>query len=75
MMSNTVALVVGGSSGMGKEVAERLLIQGYSVIILANDPIKLAQAKLALELKTAGDVETKVVDLYDKQAVIIWWLD
>jgi NAD(P)-dependent dehydrogenase (short-subunit alcohol dehydrogenase family) len=68
-MTNTVALIVGGSSGMGKETAERLLRQGHPVMILAHDPVGLAAAKIDLEEKTGGKVDTAEVDLYNAQAV------
>jgi NAD(P)-dependent dehydrogenase (short-subunit alcohol dehydrogenase family) len=68
-MENTVALIVGGSSGMGKETAERLLRQGHPVMILAHDPVGLAAAKAELEEKTGGKVYTAEVDLYNADAV------
>ena len=68
-MKNTIALVVGGSSGMGKEAAKRLLEQGHTVMMLAHDPVKLAGAKQELELETSGHIETVSVNLYDKKAV------
>ncbi|KGJ97514.1 SDR family NAD(P)-dependent oxidoreductase [Colwellia psychrerythraea] len=69
-MSNTsIALIVGGSSGMGKETAKRLLNQGTTVMILSHDPANLAAAKKELELETGGIVETAQVDLYDSAQV------
>ena len=69
MTTNNIALIVGGSSGMGKETAERLLRQGHSVMILAHDPLGLAEAKSDLEKRTGGKVDTAVVDLYNSEAV------
>lgn len=69
-MSNTsIALIVGGSSGMGKETAKRLLNQGTTVMILSHDAANLAAAKKELELETGGKVETAKVDLYDSAQV------
>jgi NAD(P)-dependent dehydrogenase (short-subunit alcohol dehydrogenase family) len=69
-MSNTsIALIVGGSSGMGKETAKRLLNQGTTVMILSHDAVNLATAKKELELETGGSVETVQVDLYDSAQV------
>lgn len=69
-MSNTsIALIVGGSSGMGKETAKRLLNQGTAVIILSHDAANLAAAKKELDLETGGNVETAQVDLYDSVQV------
>ena len=69
MNTNSIALIVGGSSGMGKETAKRLLNQGVTVSILSHDATTLAAAKSDLEQSTGGTVETVQVDLYDKEAV------
>ncbi|MDX1722660.1 MAG: SDR family NAD(P)-dependent oxidoreductase [Pseudomonas sp.] len=50
--SNKVAIVTGGSSGIGKEVAKRLVEAGASVIIGGRDAAKLAQA--AREIDASG---------------------
>lgn len=42
--SNKVAIVTGGGSGIGKEVAKRLVEAGASVVIGGRDAEKLAQA-------------------------------
>ena len=55
------ALIVGGSSGMGKESAKRLLAAGHSVLLLARNAEKLQAAKD--ELSPLGDVKTVTVDL------------
>jgi len=62
-----LALIVGGSSGMGKETAKRLLRRGGEVLILARNAEKLAQAKA--ELSGIGPVTTAAVDLYDEAQV------
>ena len=61
------ALIVGGSSGMGKEIGKRLLTAGHSVILLARNAEKLQAAKD--ELSSLGDVKTAQVDLYDNAQV------
>ncbi len=63
----SLALIVGGSSGIGKQSAIRLLNLGMEVIILAHDPKKLEEAKT--ELAPMGPVQTISVDLYDEQQV------
>ena len=50
--SNKVAIVTGGSSGIGKEVAKRLVQAGACVVIGGRDELKLAQA--ALEIDASG---------------------
>ena len=67
--TSSIALIVGGSSGMGKATAERLLKSGVPVMILSHDKQNLAEAKLDLESTTNGHVETAQVDLYDPSAV------
>ncbi|MGH1485765.1 MAG: SDR family NAD(P)-dependent oxidoreductase [Cellvibrionaceae bacterium] len=68
-MSPSVALILGGSTGMGKETAKRLLREGHSVIIVSRQASSLAQAKADLEESTGGQVETLQADLYDKAQV------
>ena len=64
---NEIALIVGGSSGMGKAVAERLLKRGVPVWLISSSKAKLASA--TTELGEAAKVRTDAVDLADEQAV------
>ena len=68
-MSNSIkkALIIGGSTGIGKATAKRLLEQGTAVHLVARNEDKLAAAKA--ELAQFGPVETSSVDLYDQEAV------
>ena len=66
-LSGKRALVAGGSSGIGKAVAQRLLAQGAGVTIIGSREAKLAAA--VAELKTDGNVEGIVTDLQDREAV------
>lgn len=50
--SNKVAIVTGGSSGIGKEVAKRLVQAGACVVIGGRDEEKLAKA--ASEIDASG---------------------
>src|SRR4051794_4758627 len=63
------ALIIGGSSGMGLDVAKRLAEHGVAVTILGRDAPQLEET--AAEIKKAGgpQVSTKVVDLYDRAQV------
>lgn len=65
--SNNVALIVGGSTGIGKATARQLLQAGIPVILLARDTVKLSAAQN--ELQSLGPVEIVSVDLYDSSAV------
>jgi len=66
MNSNTqeLALIVGGSTGMGQETAKRLLQRGVEVILLSRSKNKLEKAKA--ELGSYGTVQTIASDLYDQ---------
>lgn len=63
----STALIIGGSTGIGKATAERLLKRGVAVHLVARDQGRLAQAKA--ELSEHGPVQTSSVDLYDTAAV------
>ena len=63
----TKALIIGGSTGMGKATARRLLGRGIDVHLVARNEEKLARAKA--ELSELGEVETSSVDLYDEASV------
>ncbi len=67
--TNAVALVVGGSSGMGLESARRLRAKGLDVMIVGQNAQKLATAKADLEAGAGGRVETRAVNLKDAAAV------
>jgi NAD(P)-dependent dehydrogenase (short-subunit alcohol dehydrogenase family) len=62
-----LALIVGGSSGIGRQTGKRLLGRGAEVMLLAHDPKKLENAKA--ELEANGPVQTVMVNLYDEQQV------
>lgn len=66
-MSSPKALIVGGSTGMGKETAARLLRRGVDVTIVARDTDRLEAARV--ELAQFGNVTTRSLDLADQAAV------
>ena len=61
------ALIIGGSSGIGKAVAARLLDRGLAVTLVARDAQKLNSAME--EFSAQGQVNSRTVDLYDPDAV------
>jgi NAD(P)-dependent dehydrogenase (short-subunit alcohol dehydrogenase family) len=65
--NDNVALIVGGSTGMGRKTAEALLRRGYTVQILGRKADRLAAAQT--ELSAMGPVETIQADLYDADDV------
>ena len=62
-----IALIVGGSSGIGKQTAQRLLDRGAVVILLAHNKEKLEAARA--ELSTGRAVQTVAINLYDADQV------
>ncbi len=68
-MTNSVSLIVGGSTGMGKATATLLANQGRTVIIVGRDAEKLAEAKSDIEADASGSVETLVADITDTAGV------
>ena len=63
------ALIIGGSSGMGKATAHKLAIRGIDLILVARDEEKLNAAKRELSDVADVEIETHSVDLYDETAV------
>lgn len=66
---NAVALIVGGSSGMGLETARLLRTRGLDLVLLSSNQEKLAKAKADLETAPGGVIDLQVVDLYDTSDV------
>ena len=68
-MSNNeqLALIIGGTTGMGKATADRLLRRGVSVGIVGRNRSRLDATRD--ELAAHGSVEIFEVDLYDTSAV------
>jgi hypothetical protein len=62
-----IALVIGGSTGIGKEVTAQLLRLGYRVVIAARSAAKLHSAHD--ELSRLGAISTVQLDLSDEAAV------
>ena len=62
-----LALIVGGSSGMGKETAKRLIHRSVEPILLSHNADRLEKARY--ELGVYGPVQTVDVDLYDEEKV------
>ena len=62
-----LALIVGGSSGIGKQAARRLLKRGVELILLARDREKLEA--VSKELAPDGPIQTTAVDLYAQDQV------
>ena len=66
-MHGRVAVVTGGARGIGRAVAERMLVSGAAVALWDLDARALDAA--AAELSRAGTVSTHTVELTDETAV------
>lgn len=71
-LTNKVAIVAGGSSGLGLAIAEELAKEGAHVAIGARDSEKLARAEHRLKELTRGRVLATRVDLKSPDAVRHW---
>jgi NAD(P)-dependent dehydrogenase (short-subunit alcohol dehydrogenase family) len=65
-----VALVTGGSRGIGLGIAQALVAEGVNVAITGRGAASLADAKRRLEAAGGGGVETLVADVRDHAAVV-----
>jgi len=61
------AIIIGGSSGIGKETAKTLLQRNVKVVLVAKNQTKLENAKK--ELEAYGTVDIESVNLYDQNQV------
>ena len=62
-----IALIVGGSSGIGKATAKKLLISGDKVIITGRNLTKLLAAQQ--ELSSFGKIEVYQLDMYNQDEI------
>ncbi len=71
-LAGKVALVAGGSSGLGLAVAEELAREGAHVSICARNEERLAQAESRLKALGRGRVHARALDVADANAVRGW---
>ena len=62
-LADKVAIVTGGSRGVGRACASSLLQEGARVMIAARDPQRLEATRAALEQQTKGEVRAVTADL------------
>lgn len=68
MFNHDLAIIVGGSSGMGLETAKKLSNNRLDILIIGRDKPKLQNAAVEIE-KFGSKVEILVLDLYDKKQI------
>ncbi len=66
-ITNPLALIVGGSSGIGLATAKQLLERGIDTVIIGSSPAKLENAKH--DLSGTGHLETLQANLYKTKDV------
>lgn len=71
-LTGKVAMIAGGSSGIGLAIAAELLREGATVAICGRDPGRLAAAREELSARAGGKADTSVVDVRDHAAVRDW---
>jgi 3-oxoacyl-[acyl-carrier protein] reductase len=71
-LDKKVALVAGGSSGLGLAIARELAAEGAHVAIGARDPDRLAAARADLHEVARGQVSASTVDITDDAARRRW---
>ncbi|KAF0227749.1 MAG: short-chain dehydrogenase/reductase [Beijerinckiaceae bacterium] len=63
-----VAVISGGSSGIGLEVARLLAGKGYRLVLLAREAEKLSRAQVSLQAEGAPPVHWRALDVVDAGA-------
>jgi gluconate 5-dehydrogenase len=67
-LSGRVALVTGGSSGIGQEMARALALAGARVVLVARDKVRLTVAADTIRA-AGGDVAWVAADLAVRESV------
>jgi 3-oxoacyl-[acyl-carrier protein] reductase len=67
-----VALVTGGSRGIGRAVVEALLGEGFTVGFCSRSPASVAAATAELAARWPGRVAGEAVDVRDQRQVAAW---
>lgn len=69
LMTNKTALITGASSGIGKEIAKQLFLQGYNLLLVSRDIERLKSAQQNIKLLPAkGEIDLFQADLSEQKA-------
>lgn len=68
-LHNKIAIVTGGSRGIGHACARELMAEGAKVVLVSRDPDRLEQARLKLEKETGASAIAISTDLRDDASV------
>ena len=69
MDSQRVALITGGSSGLGFSIAKRLANSGYTLILIARNKKKLLDAASKIKRSSVAQVIYFSADVSDETAM------
>ncbi|MEO1251108.1 MAG: SDR family oxidoreductase [Pseudomonadota bacterium] len=61
---NELAIIIGGSSGMGLATAHKLRNRGVDLVLVSSNADKLERARTQLGANGSGEIGINVVDLY-----------
>src|SRR4051812_24057946 len=68
-LDGRVAIVSGGSRGIGRAIAEELVAEGASVVIAARTQSHLDETAAAINAQYPGKVEAVSADMSDRDSV------
>ncbi|GAB4586049.1 SDR family NAD(P)-dependent oxidoreductase [Nocardia sp. IFM 10818] len=71
-LTDKVALIAGGSSGIGLAIARELAAEGAHIALGARDPARLAEAERLVKETAHGRVHATAVDITDSAATARW---